>query len=297
MTLTLTLTLINQIQSVLRLVACVLHLGNIKFASKQVEGAEGSSIVKGEALQNFCSLASLNVDIVTQALTLRELQTMAPGGKVDVYLVPQSPTQAAARRDALAKAIYSNLFDLIVSRINVALDTNNTPGDARGDDPDSMLSISVLDIYGFEVFKQNGFEQLCINYVNEKLQQIFIELTLRAEQDEYAREGIAWKPIPFFNNKVVCDLLDAPRPSGLFRILDDTSKTLHGTKEGVDVDRRFVETCSQVHGQHAHYSSHPAGFSVKHYAGDVAYSLGKLGESNKDALNKVCRAISILTCR
>lgn len=75
----------------------------------------------------------------------------------------------------------------------------------------------VLDIYGFEVFEQNGFEQLCINYVNEKLQQIFIELTLNAEQLEYDSEGIAWQPIPFFNNKIVCDLLDGARPSGLFR--------------------------------------------------------------------------------
>jgi hypothetical protein len=113
------------------------------------------------------------------------------------------------------------------------------------------LSIGVLDIYGFEIFQSNGFEQLCINYVNEKLQQIFIELTLRfpppplptphlfcylslisysswtllrSEQDEYKSEGITWTPIPFFNNRIVCDLLDAARPSGLFRILDDTCK-------------------------------------------------------------------------
>lgn len=75
----------------------------------------------------------------------------------------------------------------------------------------------VLDIYGFEVFEHNSFEQLCINYVNEKLQQIFIELTLNAEQLEYENEGIAWQPIPFFNNKIVCDLLDGAKPSGLFR--------------------------------------------------------------------------------
>ena len=80
-----------------------------------------------------------------------------------------------------------------------------------------MLCLGVLDIYGFEVFDHNGFEQLCINYVNEKLQQIFIELTLNAEQLEYEAEGIAWQPIPFFNNKVVCDLLDGQRPPGLFR--------------------------------------------------------------------------------
>jgi myosin-1 len=71
------------------------------------------------------------------------------------------------------------------------------------------LSIGVLDIYGFEIFENNGFEQFCINFVNEKLQQIFIELTLKAEQEEYVREGIAWKPINFFNNKVVCDLVES----------------------------------------------------------------------------------------
>ena len=121
--------------------------------------------------------------------------------KVDIYQVPQSPAQAAARRDAVAKAIFSNLFDMIVSRINVALAVQGETGEEEPSSAET-LSISVLDIYGFEVFKTNGFEQLCINYVNEKLQQIFIELTLRAEQEEYQREGIAWKAIPFFNNKV-----------------------------------------------------------------------------------------------
>jgi myosin-1 len=127
------------------------------------------------------------------------------------------------------------MFDLIVNRINVALDPEKTVSAQMNNDEDveDMLSIGVLDIYGFEVFENNGFEQLCINYVNEKLQQIFIELTLRAEQDEYEREGIAWTPIPFFNNKIVCELLDGARPSGVFRILDDTCKTMHGTGEGM----------------------------------------------------------------
>jgi hypothetical protein len=149
-----------------------------------------------------------------------------------------------------------------------------------------LLSIGVLDIYGFEVFENNQFEQLCINYVNEKLQQIFIELTLRAEQDEYEREGIAWQPIPFFNNRIVCDLLDAARPSGIFRVLDDTCKTMHGTRDARDVDKKFLETCSQVHSSHAHFSQNTRVFTIKHYAGDVHYTAGKFGESNKDALNK-----------
>jgi len=149
-----------------------------------------------------------------------------------------------------------------------------------------MLSIGVLDIYGFEIFQQNGFEQLCINYVNEKLQQIFIELTLRAEQDEYEREGIAWKPIPFFNNKIVCDLLDSARPAGVFRILDDTAKTLHGSQDAAAVDRKFLETTTQVHGSHKHFVNNSGAFTIKHYAGDVCYTCkGAFVESNKDSLN------------
>ena len=132
-----------------------------------------------------------------------------------------------------------------------------------------------------------GFEQLCINYVNEKLQQIFIELTLRAEQDEYASEGIQWTPIPFFNNRIVCELLDGSKPPGLFRILDDTCKTLHGAREAIMVDKKFIETATQVHGSHKHFSqSMHKIFTVKHYAGDVVYTAGMFGESNKDALNK-----------
>ena len=121
----------------------------------------------------------------------------------------------------------------------------------------STSTIQVLDIYGFEVFQQNGFEQLCINYVNEKLQQIFIELTLRAEQEEYEREGIAWSPIPFFNNKVVCDLLDAARPAGIFRVLDDTVKTLHGSTDAAATDSKFVESVNMVHRSHKHYKAAP----------------------------------------
>ena len=98
----------------------------------------------------------------------------------------------------LPKAIYFNLFDWIVERVNVSLK-------ARGA---ISNSIGILDIYGFEIFERNSFEQLCINYVNEKLQQIFIQLTLKAEQEEYAREQIKWTPIKYFDNKVVCSLIE-----------------------------------------------------------------------------------------
>jgi myosin-1 len=93
--------------------------------------------------------------------------------------------------------VYSRLFDYIVVRINENIF-----------DPTSEYNIGVLDIYGFEIFQKNSFEQLCINYVNEKLQQIFIELTLKSEQEEYVREGIPWEPIKYFNNKPCVELIE-----------------------------------------------------------------------------------------
>ena len=116
---------------------------------------------------------------------------MAPGGKVETYSVPQNPAQASSRRDALCKSLYTRAFDLLVARVNSALDVKKTSKKLGGAPiaADEMLSLGVLDIYGFEIFDKNGFEQLCINYVNEKLQQIFISLTLKAEQEEYESEG------------------------------------------------------------------------------------------------------------
>jgi myosin-1 len=272
----------KQIQSILSLVASILHIGNVGFQSKEIGDAEGSKIMNKEALLTFCDFCKVDEAKIAHVLIFREMQTAGPSGKTEVYQVPQNPVQAAARRDAIAKAIFEKLFDLIVERINVALAVN-----ASGAvDEDDMVSIGVLDIYGFEIFEQNGFEQLCINYVNEKLQQIFIELTLRAEQDEYEREGIAWTPIPFFNNKIVCDLLDEARPAGVFRILDDVVKTLHGSQDMPAVDRKFLETATQVHGRHEHFKNVSGAFTIRHYAGDVVYTAkGGFVESNKDSLS------------
>ena len=97
-----------------------------------------------------------------------------------------------------------------------------------------FFNIGILDIYGFEIFQKNGFEQFCINFVNEKLQQIFIELTLKAEQEEYVQEGIKWKEIDYFNNLTVCELIEGRSPPGIFLQMDDTAATLHAVKEGAD---------------------------------------------------------------
>ena len=278
----------SQIEGVLRVVAAVLMLGSVKFEAKDVDGAEGSTLKHGAsttAMDLFCSQLGLDAEAFTYALSFRMLQTMAPGGKVETLFVPQNPAQAAQTRDAVAKSIYSRLFDFLVGRVNKALDVTRKAGPLKLD-VDALLSIGVLDIYGFEIFEENGFEQFCINYVNEKLQQIFIELTLKSEQEEYEREGIEWRPIPFFNNQTVCELIEGRRPPGIFLVLDDTCKTMH-SRGGKEIDRGFHDKVCDAHSSHNHFSrSGSSSFRVQHYAGQVGYSVAGFGVANVDALRK-----------
>ncbi|EDO26335.1 predicted protein, partial [Nematostella vectensis] len=117
-------------------------------------------------------------------------------------------------RDALAKAAYDRLFSWIVSRINDSIEVRDKKEHGK------CTVIGVLDIYGFEIFETNSFEQLCINYCNEKLQQLFIELVLKEEQEEYQREGIEWEEVEYFNNKIICDLIEQSH-KGIIAIMDE----------------------------------------------------------------------------
>ena len=127
------------------------------------------------------------------------------------------------------------------------------------------------------------FEQFCINYVNEKLQQIFIEFTLRLEQEEYVKEGIQWTPIEFFNNKIVCDLIEAKRPPGIFLVLDDVCRSVHGVAKGAD--KAFADRLSSC-ASNPHFNLRGTAFCVKHYAGDVTYECDGMAEKNKDTMAK-----------
>ena len=176
-------------------------------------------------------------------------------------------------RDALAKAIYYNMFDWIVGRVNVSLRARGT----------ISYSIGILDIYGFEIFERNSFEQLCINYVNEKLQQIFIQLTLKTEQEEYAREQIQWTPIKYFDNKVVCELIEEKRPPGVFAALNDACATAHA--DPTAADQTFVQRLN-VLSSNPHFQPRQGQFVIKHYAGDVSYAVDGMTDKNKDQLLK-----------
>lgn len=254
-----------------RLLASILWIGNIDF----VENDEGNAAIRDTSVPNFVAyLLEVNAADIEKALTERIMETSRGiGRRGSVYEVPLNPVQARAVRDALAKAIYNNLFDWIVDRVNLSLEAKT------GLDK----SIGILDIYGFEIFENNSFEQLCINYVNEKLQQIFIQLTLKTEQDEYVREQIQWTPIKYFNNKIVCDLIEEKRPPGIFAALNDSIATAHADSKAAD--QNFSQRTSLL-SSNAHFDLRAGKFLIKHYAGDVLYDINGMTDKNKDQLLK-----------
>ncbi len=269
----------TDVDSIMSIVAAILHLGNVTFSPMKSESGEDGSIVSNQtALTDFCSLVKLDEAETEFVLTHKELQT-THNGKIESSYTPQNPIRAAERRDSIARSLYERLFSMIISRINKNIDPLHM---SRSDEV--LLSVGVLDIYGFEIFDKNGFEQICINYVNEKLQQIFVDLVLRAEQEEYTREGIVWAPIPYFNNSVVCELLDGSIPAGLFRMMDDVCNMMHSSENSLDMDKKLLQNASEVHGYHPHFFKTNNGFTIRHYAGDVEYRIGQICETNRDSL-------------
>ncbi|KAF7302719.1 Microfilament motor [Mycena chlorophos] len=255
---------------IFRMLAIILWLGNVQFN----EMDDGNSTIGDTGVTDFVAyLMEVDAATVQKVLTSKVVETQRGGRRGSVYDVPLNPAQASSARDALSKALYNNLFEWIVSRINVSMKPRSAHAQIIG----------ILDIFGFEIFEDNSFEQLCINYVNEKLQQIFIELTLKTEQEEYVREQIKWTPIKYFNNKIVCDLIEEKRPPGIFAALNDACATAHA--DPAAADNSFVQRASGL-ASNPHFESRGAQFLVRHYAGDVMYNVSGMTDKNKDTLNK-----------
>uniref|UniRef100_A0A0N5A516 Myosin motor domain-containing protein n=1 Tax=Parastrongyloides trichosuri TaxID=131310 RepID=A0A0N5A516_PARTI len=256
---------------ILQLLSAILHIGNIEF----VEENNYAKVNDKRYLEFPAFLLGLSPDEIEIKMTQRVMESKW-GKTTEQIKVTLNVEQAKHTRDALSKAMYSRLFDYLVKSVNTALCVTDVRGDAS--------SIGILDIYGFEIFDHNGFEQFCINFVNEKLQQIFIELTLKGEQDEYVSEGISWTPIDYFNNKVVCDLIESKRPPGVMSILDDICSQVHAQSEGVD--ETFLIKLSDQMRSHQHFVNAAQSFIIKHYAGDVRYDIDGFCERNRDVLNQ-----------
>ncbi|KAL7830960.1 hypothetical protein SRHO_G00304620 [Serrasalmus rhombeus] len=252
---------------VLQIVAGVLHLGNISFK----EAGNYAAVESEEFLAFPAFLLGINQERLKEKLTSRKMDGKW-GGKSESIDVTLNVEQACFTRDALSKALHARVFDYLVESINKAMVKDH-----------QELNIGVLDIYGFEIFQKNGFEQFCINFVNEKLQQIFIELTLKAEQEEYVQEGIRWTPIEYFNNKIVCDLIESKvNPPGIMSILDDVCATMHAKGEGAD--QTMLQKLRMQINNHEHFNSWNQGFIIHHYAGKVSYDAEGFCERNRDVL-------------
>uniref|UniRef100_A0A8C3ATY2 Myosin IG n=1 Tax=Cyclopterus lumpus TaxID=8103 RepID=A0A8C3ATY2_CYCLU len=246
-------------------------------------GSDGESVqILGlEAVGHVSELTATEADSVCKSLLFR---TVATGGG-DVIEKGHSEQDACFGRDAFVKALYERLFGWIVSRINSVIEVKDYDPALHG----KNTVIGVLDIYGFEIFDNNSFEQFCINYCNEKLQQLFIELILRQEQGEYQREGITWQHIDYFNNQIIVDLVEQPH-KGIISILDEACLSV-----GKVTDTVCLESMGTKLAQHPHYTSRKLSptdktmdfqkhFRIRHYAGDVTYSIEGFLDKNKDLL-------------
>ncbi|ESQ50397.1 hypothetical protein EUTSA_v10001881mg [Eutrema salsugineum] len=248
-------------EAIFRVLAAILHLGNIEFANG--EEADSSVPKDKKSLKIAAELFMCDEQALEDSLCKRVMVT--PEETISRCLDPES---AAFSRDALAKFVYARLFDWIVNKINNSI----------GQDPDSKNMIGVLDIYGFESFKTNSFEQFCINLTNEKLQHHFNEHVLKMEQDEYKKEEIEWNHIEFPDNQKVLELIEK-KPGGIIALLDEACMFPRSTHE--TFSQKLYETL-----KNNKYFSKPklarTDFTVCHYAGDVTYQTEQFLEKNKD---------------
>lgn len=262
----------NDQLAIFRSIAAILHLGNVRVTKESLYGDQASLDAEAkQQLAKACHLLGVQLDPFLNAL----LHPRVKAGREWVQKV-QNPEQVRYAIDALSKGIYERAFGDLVDRINRCLNKS----DSMSDD---THFVGVLDIAGFEIFEENSFEQLCINYTNEKLQQFFNHHMFVLEQEEYAREQIEWQFIDFGKDlQPTIDLIELSNPIGIFSCLDEDSVMPKAT------NKSFTEKLNGLwDGKSQKYrrSKLSQGFMLTHYAADVEYSTDGWLEKNKDPLN------------
>ncbi|XP_076241544.1 dilute class unconventional myosin isoform X2 [Calliopsis andreniformis] len=261
----------KQQDDMLRILAAIMHLGNVTIGNSEVQNSskeadtEASYISPSDRhLLVISELLGTDVNAMRKWLCHRKIVSMR-----EVFLKPMNVEQAIGARDALAKHIYAELFNWIVTGINNSLQSQNKP----------QCFIGVLDIYGFETFEINSFEQFCINYANEKLQQQFNQHVFKLEQEEYLREEIEWTFIDFYDNQPCIDLIETKL--GILDLLDEECRMPKGS------DSSWAEKLYTKCGKSKHFEKPRFGtsaFLIHHFADLVQYETVGFLEKNRDTV-------------
>lgn len=256
-----------------QVLAGILNLGNINFSGT----TDRSAVENHDVLELAASQLGADPDALEKALIMRNR-----GNARESVYSEQSVDDARDSRDALAKATYSFLFDWLIERINECLSAQLDGG--RNLNPEEHSMVGVLDIFGFEFFEHNSFEQLCINYCNEKLQGHFNDFIFKLEQEEYRRENLDVSQVEFVDNGEVLATLE-DRQNGVFAILDEENRLPRGTDEGF-LTKTLKHTNNFLVAPKASRKDKTAAFTfiVVHYAGNVAYDSRGFLEKNRDLL-------------
>ncbi|NXF52904.1 MYO15 protein, partial [Oceanites oceanicus] len=257
---------VEEQNSIFRILSSVLHLGNVYFEKYETDCQEVATVVSATEIRTVAELLQVSPEGLQKAITFKVTETLR-----EKIFTPLTVESAVDARDAIAKTLYSLLFGWLTDRINKLVYPRQ-----------EALSIAILDIYGFEDLNFNSFEQLCINYANEYLQFFFNKIVFQEEQEEYLREQIEWKEIPFSDNQPCIDLI-SQKPYGILRILDDQSCFPQAT------DHTFLQKCHYHHGTNPLYTKPKMPlpeFTIKHYAGKVTYQVHKFLDKNYDQVRQ-----------
>ncbi|NXG24959.1 MYO9B protein, partial [Grallaria varia] len=255
-------------KQIFSILSAILYLGNVTYKKKATGRDEGLEVGPPEVLDILSQLLKVKREILVEVLTKRKTVTAN-----DKLILPYSLNEAITARDSMAKSLYSALFDWIVLRINHALLNKKDMEESV-----TCLSIGVLDIFGFEDFETNSFEQFCINYANEQLQYYFNQHIFKLEQEEYKSEGITWHNIDYTDN-VACIHLISKKPTGLFYLLDEESNFPHATNQ------TLLAKFKQQHEENKFFVGTPVmepAFIIRHFAGKVKYQIKDFREKNMD---------------
>ncbi|CAE7654657.1 XI-F [Symbiodinium pilosum] len=256
--------------TIFRVIAAVLHLGEAQFTPCPREGQDGISVANDSSVSLSCELLGLPLEQMQDVLEHKTLED--PLTRKIIHM--QDAASASFTRHSMAKVIYARLFDWLVWRINESICNKGLQKDVR--------KIGLLDIYGFEVFEWNSFEQLCINFANEKLQQHFNMHMFTLEQRLYTSEGITWDHIQYQNNQHIIDTLER-KPLGLFCLIDSECLMRSATDATLLSKIQNSYKNSNVISKASRFAT--TEFKVSHYAGDVVYSVDTFLEKNTDKLH------------